>query len=386
MSINIVQSGSLFAVSATGSFAAQWVSGSVVSVSFPTFGLFDPATLYFPVIQKPVTSTISEPTVSGSFLYVNSMLIGPYSGEYLTYGQFLFIFPIPGIEMAAEALLQTNNAFQPVFQPLPVNDQLFYDEGPRLINNKKPSHTDRATSLGNLTSSFPYVQGVEMNKQAMYDQGIVKIWSGDPGHQLKPCVFGQSDDCSFNGVIEPFSIRPIVFFLTGALFGAHEPRAGLSDGNDDLFYGNDRILTVDYYSPSAMVTPFADQVDILNPGTVMSGTWSSGSWTGPAPYQGTWLGQGTFTPIDVPVGVPLNNEYYQFDFATIIPYVDQALNRNATPNDVDEPADMVRALAHMVGSTNNYIRYDERSATCGWSYDNTVTVGTDSLAFGGMTY
>ena len=43
-------------------------------------------------------------------------------------------------------------------------------------------------------------------------------------------------------------------------------------------------------------------------------------------------------------------------------------------------------MSMMTGSTDNYIRYDEVSATCGWYYDNNMSVGTDSLAFGGMTY
>jgi len=339
---------------------------------------------------------------------------------------------LPVISSSA-GLLSVFNSMQPVFQPMPVNDELFYDEGPRVLNVNKPSQTDLTTSLGNLSSSYAWTQGVEMNKQAMYDAGLVKIWSGEPGHQLKPAVFGQDknffpdpgfadldlfdparflqaqehdsplwwniltfpiitgdndqlENYNFNGIIEPFPIRPVVaFFSTDVPFEARQPRAGLSDGNDDQLKGNDRILTVDYYTPSQMHPPFLDMVDLINPGTEMSGTYASGSWTGGTAYSGSWIGSGDFTPIEVPTGIPLNG-YYQYQFATLLPFIDQELNRDATPDATSEASDMVDALARMSPSTDNYVGYDQRSAPCGQDYDNTAAIGTDSLPFGGMTY
>ena len=59
--------------------------------------------------------------------------------------------------------------------------------------------------------------------------------------------------------------------------------------------------------------------------------------------------------------------------------------RNVPPP-ASEDASLLSVMSMMTGSTDNYIRYDEVSATCGWYYDNNMSVGTDSLAFGGMTY
>jgi hypothetical protein len=344
------------------------------------------------------------------------------------------VVTLPIISSSANLLAAVNSS-QPIFQPLPVNDELFFDEGPRVMNTRKPTQTDITTSLGNLSSSYPWTQGVEMNKQAMYDAGLAKIWSGEPGHQLKPAVFGQDknffpdpgfadmdlfsplrflqaqendsplwyniitfpiitgdndqlENFNFNGIIEAFPIRPVVaFFSTDVPFEAHQPRAFLVGGNDDILNGSDRILTVDYFdhTPGHGITAYQDQVDIINPGTEMSGTYASGSWTGGVPYSGSWVGMGAFTPIEVPTGYTLNG-FFQWERSPLLPFVDQRLSRNTTPNDDYEDIFMIEALAHMSGNTDNYVRYDQVSAPCGWDYDRNSAIGTDSLVFGGMTY
>jgi hypothetical protein len=47
---------------------------------------------------------------------------------------------------------------------------------------------------------------------------------------------------------------------------------------------------------------------------------------------------------------------------------------------------MAAAILPMLGSTDNYISIKQRSSSAGWDYDNNAAVGTDSIAFGGMTY
>lgn len=49
-------------------------------------------------------------------------------------------------------------------------------------------------------------------------------------------------------------------------------------------------------------------------------------------------------------------------------------------------ADMAAAINSMSPQTDNYISIKQRSSSAGWDYDNNVAVGTDSIAFGGMTY
>lgn len=342
---------------------------------------------------------------------------------------------VTNLPVISSSLLSVVNSSQPVFQPLPVNDENFFDEGPRVLTVKKPSVTDQETSLGNLSSSYAWTQGVEMNKQSMYDAGLAKIWSGDAGHQLKPAVFGQDknffpdpgfadldlfdpvgflkaqvdlstlyfniitfpivtgnndqlENFNFNGIIEPFPIRPVVaFFSMDVPFEAHQPRAALVGGNSDIVNGSDRVLTIDYFdhTPGHGSTPYHDLVDVINPGTEHSGTWSSGSWSGGQPYSGSWIGSGVFTPIDVPTGILLNG-FFQWVQSPLLPFIDQKLNRNTTPNDHDEDKILVDSMDHMSGSTDNYVRYDQVSAPCGWDYDRNAAIGTDSLAFGGMTY
>ena len=307
------------------------------------------------------------------------------------------------------SLLQVQASYSPTFSPLTIGDTPFFDEGPRTLNVTKPTATDRATSLGNLSSSYPYVQGVEMTKQSMYDKGLVKIWSGDTTHILKQCIFGQSKNYSLfppftvsgsarvqtqyfqdadrfnpqlflqsqefattifeplltfpiiigdndqlenynlNGIIEPFPIRSVVgFFSTYAPTEPRGIRGELSDGNDNQLGGTDSILTVDYFDPTHGITPYLDMIDIIN-------------------------------------GLPLNG-YFQYEFTPVLPWADTRYTRNTIDLNDDMDAVLVAALSLMTGSTGGYINFDQRSATCGWSYDNSTAIGTDSLAFGGMTY
>lgn len=302
------------------------------------------------------------------------------------------------LPIISSSLLSVVNSSQPNFSPLPINDEVFFDEGPRTMNRKKPSAVDEETSMSNLSSSYAYTQGVEINRQSMYDAGLAKIWSGDKGHVLKPAVFGQdknffpdpgfadldlfdplrflkaqehdsplwwniitfpivtgdndqAENFNFNGIIEPFPIREVVaFFSTNVPFEAHTIRANLAGGNENQLNGSDRVLTVDYFSRPRVQTGinFLDMVDIIE-------------------------------------GHPLNG-FFRFEFSPVGPFIDQSLNRNDTPNDKFEDKILVDTMDHMTGSTDNYVRYDQVSATCGWSYDNNAAIGTDSLPFGGMTY
>ena len=252
-----------------------------------------------------------------------------------------------------------------------------------------------ATSNSDLSASYPYVQGVEISRQAQYDAGLVKVWSGEPGHRLSPSTFGQDknffpnpgfadldlfdpvkylksqdaaspltapiftfpiitgdndqlENYNFNGIIEPLPIRPVVaFFSIDAPFEAHGVRATLMGGNTNQINGTEQVLTVDRYEPTQEVVGFLDMVDIIE-------------------------------------GHPLNG-FFRHEFTTVLPFVDERLVRDSVA-DAKVPPDMVAALSVMSGSTDNYVGPDQRSATCGWYYDNNASLGTDSLAFGGMTY
>jgi hypothetical protein len=269
----------------------------------------------------------------------------------------------------------------PLFSPVPNVDPSFFDEGPF-----QPD-TNVFTSLSGAmdTSAIDaYTQGVEITSDKRYVAGIAKIWSGEPGHILKnnrfgmdkvtfpgtafadadlfnptrfleaqdahsslfssiltyPMIVGDDDrieSLNFDGVIEPLSIkRPASFTSIDSPYEAHDVYGSFGVGNLDMTRGSDQVYSVDYYEPSKKIGAFLDS------------------------------------------RTSFNNQ-----LASRLPFVDIRLIRNDVR---EETADMNSSLSPMSGSTDGYIKYNQRSATCGSVYDGVAGIGTDSLAFGGMTY
>jgi hypothetical protein len=337
---------------------------------------------------------------------------------------------------SAGTLGSSSPAFQPLFSPQPLHDTLYFDEGPRLANHKTYV-TSSASGSMDTSAVDAFVQGVEITRQAQYDAGLAKIWSGDAGHVLKPCVFGQdknffpdpgfadlelfnpvallraeeslsplyyniltypiitgdndqAENFNFNGIIEPLTIRPIVaFFSIEAPFEAHTVRGAFGNGNIDQINGGDVVETISNFEPTQQIVGYLDMVDIINAEVVQTGSWASGSWTGGVPNSGSYVGSGDYTPSFVQKGTPLTG-FFRYEFTARLPFADERHVRNTEhpeePVDIDDPQSMVAALSLMTGSTDNYIRYNQRSAPCGWYYDNNGHLGTDSIAFGGMIY
>ena len=50
------------------------------------------------------------------------------------------------------------------------------------------------------------------------------------------------------------------------------------------------------------------------------------------------------------------------------------------------PSDMQDPVSRLVGSTENYITKDQVSMAHGWTYDDSWSKGTDSIAFGGLAH
>lgn len=231
-----------------------------------------------------------------------------------------------------------------------------------------------------------YTQGVEITSQKRYDAGIAKIWSGEVGHELHtnrfgmdkvtfpgtafadidyfnptrfleaqdafspmwsniltfPIIVGEDDrveNLNFDGVIEPLSIkRPAAFMSTDSPYEAHGVYGSFGTGNLDMNRASDQVLTVDYYEPSNKIGAFLDSDSHVNDA-----------------------------------------------MAKRLPFLDDRLVRNDVPV-LEETTDMIASLSPMSGSTDSYIKHNQRSATCGCVYDGVASIGTDSLAFGGMTY
>lgn len=296
---------------------------------------------------------------------------------------------------SANMLGNRPGAYKPLFSPLLPQDTTTFDEGPHVSNSKSKVTTSSSGSM-DTTPIDPYTQGVEMTRQAQYDAGIVKIWSGEPGHRLLKNGFGmdknffpdpgfadldlfdpvnflnaqaetsplwfniitfpiitgdndQLENFNFNGIIEPLPIRPIVaFFSIDVPQEARGIRGAIAAGNTNQINGSDLVQNVYLFEPQKQAIGYLDMVDIIE-------------------------------------GHPLNG-YFRHEFTTVQPFIDQRLNRNDTAFDPFEDAELVDIMDHMTGSTDNYVRYDQRSAPCGWDYDRNTAIGTDSLAFGGMTY
>jgi hypothetical protein len=363
---------------------------------------------------------------------------------------------VVNIPITSSPLLSVVNSSQPNFSPLPINDRVFFDEGPRVMNRKKPSKIDEETSMSNLSSSYAYTQGVEINRQSMYDAGLAKIWSGEPGHQMLRAWYGTTgpsisspftDDESaylldasaiiksnrqlfpimlfpiqaaatdtsgtlrykttavrtsqgnvvkyradqdnaavvMDGVIESLVIRQQrSMFNSDVPVNPHVPGGSTGMGNQDSGLASDQVLTVDYHNVALEQLPFIDNSQNVtrysferNPGSAFPVTSS---------VTGTPLTSSLTTSITNPVITHVVSEapFGAFSDTRYIgnahdPTGGQAVN-------IDNNWQIDAALSLMTGSTNNYVSFDRRSATCGWSYDNNAAIGTDSLPFGGMTY
>ncbi len=88
-------------------------------------------------------------------------------------------------------LLAPAASYRPVFSPVPLSSDDAFDEGPIELRWKPDVGVSVSGSLNNLSSSYPFVQGVEITKHAQYARGVFKIWSGDPQHRLRRSTFGQ---------------------------------------------------------------------------------------------------------------------------------------------------------------------------------------------------
>ena len=286
-----------------------------------------------------------------------------------------------------------------------------FDEGPRIYNRE----------IGINSSSIDtrnidlFRQGVEITLEK-HTLGSFKITAGTPGHIVNPVAFGinqfdiistgsfvdinnfdpikyidlqtpgadlskvitfpivtadsnQQEISVLNGIIEPLPIRPIISF--SSIEFPYESRAFRGDmmaGNIEPFrFGSDRILTVDYVPkkllPNSSKRAYVNNEFYLDAFEVIK----SGSST---PRQS--------------IG------YFNDESNFIDPYVDaekydyiKSLGMSVESHGKDMET-VFRKI--MSGSSENYVPPGKKSGTAGFVYDNIGYAGTDSIAFGGMTY
>jgi len=279
----------------------------------------------------------------------------------------------------------------PFFQNGTTQDNNYFNDGP----TPPPANIDpEATRSGiNTIKIDGYRQGVEITQLRHYDAGFLKIHAGEPGHIIRKNRFGMDknpiisnnwykDLDKFNavnfiqaqqdnsylfgnvltfpivvdnndriegnihdGIIEPLTIRPIAgFYSIDAPYDAHDIRSDIMAGTVRFNQGACQILQVDYFEPSPDTVGFLDQVN---------------------KYE----------------------TFFNINTTKVQPYDDFLSTPQITPYLLGNwSADMAAAVLPMTGSTDNYISTKQRSSSAGWDYDNNVSIGTDSIAFGGLTY
>jgi len=274
-------------------------------------------------------------------------------------------------------------------------------------------------------------QGVELT-QNKHTLGMVKISAGTPGHMVQPLSFGVSnidlisseffkelntfdpityldvmnqssgfpedyytfpivtgdtnhaENYLMNGIIEPLTIRAIAsFFSIEFPFESHAVRGTLMGGNSDLLYGSsDQILTVDYY-PKRMA----------NPPAFMSGSVISGSAAAYPPYK-AFLNEDWYLDAFETLKISTSsisprqtNAYLDTKLNTQISFDDTKVYLKELGVSVEKQGnELAMFLLSLTDSTENYIPPGKKSATTGFVFDNNGYAGTDSIAFGGMTF
>jgi len=266
---------------------------------------------------------------------------------------------------------------------------------------------------GTLRQADQFRNGIEISSNTIWSSGLVKMWSGDPGHIIKsPNSYGvvnldivdsdsfkeidtfnpvefikaqadeavfyhyqlaftypivtsdvnQRENSIFNGIIEAMPIREIIsFFSINVPF---EPRGVVGDfggGNyRRLSNSTDQVLTVEEFNPSIRnKTPYADLLDDV---TVTKKDAYGNSYK-------------------VHLGYTMG--YFSQDYNKTTPFVDEVNPRDHT-NTGTYAEDMISVIRNMPPK-DNYVREKQRASTSGFVYDSTIR-GTDSLAFGGLTY
>lgn len=248
------------------------------------------------------------------------------------------------------------------------------------------------TSSLNTSLIDAFRQGTELTDIKYYDAGLAKIFSGEIGHKVKILTFGdkqtfqqqtrtfvdrqnynpvtyiqlnQTDKLNDsnlpivtndfnermqfdkNGIIEPLTIRDSVLlkdFDHQIVFYAI--RGTLEDGNLEYDKSSDRIVSIDYVDNRILKNSFIDDS---------------------------------------------NKDYHK---SIIQPFNDIQLTKELSYS-TQMSDDMVNALRQLYvsGSTTNlyyssdqYVQFNKKSATTGFTFDNVSISGVDSIAFGGLTY
>jgi hypothetical protein len=285
----------------------------------------------------------------------------------------------------------------------------WFDEGPvvRLLKQNPVNFQ------GINTKKFdPFRQGIEIRQEKHSFGSAAKISPGTPGHLISPVCFGvnnldiisedeyydvdnfnpvdfikaqenqtdlskiftfpiitsdsnQLENYLLNGIIEPFSIRPVAsFYSIEHPFESRAVRGNLLAGNIDQWYrSSDQIVTID------------DYLDPINE------EWYYDSFKF---YEEVKVNNGT--PVEYKINLD-DNDYVNSNFNKFSAFNDSKIYLQSAGITVETHGqDMVNVFSIMTGSAYNYVPPGKKCFSTGFDFDNEGTSGLDSLSFGGLTY
>jgi len=281
-------------------------------------------------------------------------------------------------------------------------DVWFY-EGPSTVTTS----IDAISSSGSINTSMidAYRQGVEMTQINHWTAGIVKIHAGEPNHVLRKNSFGikdnsitddnffkdldyfdpvkymqaqvdpenvyilqltypivtsnadQSDNYSYNGAVEPLTIRGAAsFFSLDVPFEAKSVKGSIMAGNLDHRFGSDIVTQEQDHEPNSKFIPFLDT-----------------------------------SPINIS-GVNQSFGYFFNEFPTLSPFVETVKTKGITVSNTTLSDSLLsNSVLAMTSSNSDTYVTDKSSCTGhGFMFDNAIGCvgggGVDSIAFGGMSY
>lgn len=239
-----------------------------------------------------------------------------------------------------------------------------------------------------------YRNGIEITQEKHWTAGVAKITAGTPGHLYDSLRFGhtsasdvlgldtyfeidvfnpisyieshqitypvitknsnESENHVLNGIIEPFPIRPVIAnFSINFPFEPHSTKGQAGNGNINWRGATDVVTSVEEFGVSKKnFSFFLDAADVKK--------MSSGNGD---------------------VGVGPAEGYFNMD-ENPFPFFEDKIYPRGVGENSSYDSDLEAALENLPPGGTTYVTERERSATCGFVYDQTDR-GTDSIAYGG---
>lgn len=279
-----------------------------------------------------------------------------------------------------------------LFVQIPI-DTIWFDEC-KVVTTQTfySSVATTLTSSINTVDVDAYRQGVELTSMKHYDAGSFKIFAGEIGHQIKQTTYGNQknfrEDSKFFSDIARFN--PVDFINLEVSF--------------KQVYSNWPIVVDDYNAESSF-----DMNGIAEPLTIRSAVMFN-NLEHPFNYhsvKGTLMlgNESPFNNVDLVSPISTfdirvkHSEFYDDGYfdnydAVTTPFNDIQLTKDFLLSS-SVSVDIYNALSqtYVSGTTNmnyttsdQYIHYNEISATTGFIFDDVQGVGTDSITFGGLVY